>query len=92
MVILRTCQMVAVPSCWLKCIMLNPEDQRDNPECRSRADSGLTAITELDPGMITGSSRPQAHQLLHMSANWRTYPSGNLGTVQDLCRLFGGHG
>ncbi|KAG8370828.1 hypothetical protein BUALT_Bualt13G0024000 [Buddleja alternifolia] len=27
---------------------------KDHPECKSRPDSGLSAITELDPGYITG--------------------------------------
>lgn len=34
--------------------MLDPYNQTDHPECKSRPDSGLSAITELDPGYITG--------------------------------------
>lgn len=34
--------------------MLNQTTQEDIPECRTRPDSGLNAITELDPGYITG--------------------------------------
>lgn len=33
---------------------LDPYNQTDHPECKSRPDSGLSAITELDPGYITG--------------------------------------
>lgn len=35
-------------------MILDPYNQTDHPECRSRPDSGLSAITELDPGYITG--------------------------------------
>ncbi|CAI9277123.1 unnamed protein product [Lactuca saligna] len=34
--------------------MLDPYNQTDHPECKSRPDSGLSAITELDLGYITG--------------------------------------
>lgn len=37
-------------------MMLDPYNQTDHPECKSRPDSGLSAITELDPGYITGTS------------------------------------
>ncbi|XP_038692368.1 phospholipid--sterol O-acyltransferase-like isoform X2 [Tripterygium wilfordii] len=36
-------------------MLLDPHNQTDHPECKSRPDSGLSAITELDPGYITGS-------------------------------------
>lgn len=51
---LDTRKVISVPNCWLKCMLLEPYNQTDNPECKSRPDSGLTAITELDPGYITG--------------------------------------
>lgn len=35
---------------------LDPYNQTDHPECKSRPDGGLSAITELDPGYITGMS------------------------------------
>lgn len=35
-------------------MMLDPYNQTDHNECKSRPDSGLSAITELDPGYITG--------------------------------------
>lgn len=47
-------QVLSVLNCWLKCMMLDPETQEDHPECKSRPDTGLSAITELDPGYITG--------------------------------------
>lgn len=37
-------------------MLLDPYNQTDHPECKSRPDSGLSAITELDPGYITGLS------------------------------------
>lgn len=35
-------------------MLLDPYNQTDHAECKSRPDSGLSAITELDPGYITG--------------------------------------
>lgn len=49
-----TMQCLSAMNCWLKCMMLDPYNQTDHPECKSRPDSGLSAITELDPGYITG--------------------------------------
>ncbi|KAH9729191.1 phospholipid--sterol O-acyltransferase [Citrus sinensis] len=46
--------LLSAVNCWLKCMTLDPYNQTDNPECKSRPDSGLSAITELDPGYITG--------------------------------------
>lgn len=46
--------MLSVLNCWLKCMLLDPITQADHPECKSRPDTGLSAITELDPGYITG--------------------------------------
>lgn len=48
-------QCLSAMNCWLKCMMLDPYNQTDHPECRTRPDSGLSAITELDPGYITGN-------------------------------------
>jgi hypothetical protein len=36
-------------------MLLDPITQADHPECKSRPDTGLSAITELDPGYITGA-------------------------------------
>lgn len=47
-------QLLSAVNCWLKCMLLDPYNQTDHPECKSRPDSGLSAITELDPGYITG--------------------------------------
>ncbi|MCO5566837.1 hypothetical protein L7F22_020519 [Adiantum nelumboides] len=51
---LDTRKVLSVPNCWLKCMLLDPYNQTDRPDCKSRPDSGLAAITELDPGYITG--------------------------------------
>ncbi|KAL6968158.1 hypothetical protein U1Q18_033960 [Sarracenia purpurea var. burkii] len=51
---LDTTKLLSAVNCWLKCMILDPYNQTDNPECKSRPDSGLSAITELDPGYITG--------------------------------------
>ncbi|KAH7296615.1 hypothetical protein KP509_26G030600 [Ceratopteris richardii] len=47
-------KVISVTNCWLKCILLDPYNQTDHPECKSRPDTGLSAITEIDPGYITG--------------------------------------
>jgi hypothetical protein len=51
---LDTKKVLSATNCWLKCLLLDPFTQADHPECKSRADTGLSAITELDPGYITG--------------------------------------
>ncbi|KAK3159437.1 hypothetical protein QOZ80_2AG0150090 [Eleusine coracana subsp. coracana] len=51
---LDTGKLFSAVNCWLKCMLLEPYNQTDHPECKSRPDSGLSAITELDPGYITG--------------------------------------
>lgn len=48
-------QLLSAVNCWLKCMVLDPYTQSDHPECKSRPDIGLSAITELDPGYITGT-------------------------------------
>ncbi|XP_015579288.2 phospholipid--sterol O-acyltransferase isoform X3 [Ricinus communis] len=50
---LDTTKLLSAVNCWLKCMLLDPYNQTDHPECKSRPDSGLSAITELDPGYIT---------------------------------------
>ncbi|CAM6028890.1 unnamed protein product [Sphagnum balticum] len=52
---LDTKKVLSATNCWLKCLLLDPFTQADHPECKSRADTGLSAITELDPGYITGA-------------------------------------
>lgn len=52
--ILSVSQLLSAVNCWIKCIILDPSNETDHPECKSRPDSGLSAITELDPGYITG--------------------------------------
>lgn len=51
---LDTTKLLSALNCWLKCMSLDAYNQTDHPECKSRPDSGLSAITELDPGYITG--------------------------------------
>lgn len=51
---LDTTKLLSAVNCWLKCMLLEPYNQTDHPECKSRPDSGLSAITEIDPGYITG--------------------------------------
>ncbi|XP_024533140.1 phospholipid--sterol O-acyltransferase [Selaginella moellendorffii] len=51
---LDTRKVLSVPYCWMKCMVLDPVNQTDHPECKSRPDSGIAAISELDPGYITG--------------------------------------
>lgn len=85
---LDTQKVVAVPSCWLRCMMLDPATQADDPECKSRVDTGLSAITELDPGYITGPLSSVWREWINWSAefgvdvdaiiaapyDWRLYP------------------
>ncbi|GAA0166386.1 acyltransferase [Lithospermum erythrorhizon] len=51
---LDSTKLLSAVNCWLKCMWLDPYNQTDHAECKSRPDSGLSAITELDPGYITG--------------------------------------
>ncbi|KAI3929467.1 hypothetical protein MKW92_035314, partial [Papaver armeniacum] len=51
---LDSTKLLSAVNCWLKCMLLDPYNQTDHPECKSRPDSGLSAITELEPGYITG--------------------------------------
>ncbi|KAM1234443.1 hypothetical protein ACFX2I_004037 [Malus domestica] len=51
---LDTTKLLSAVNCWLKCMLLDQYNQTDHPQCKSRPDSGLSAITELDPGYITG--------------------------------------
>ncbi|XP_020112421.1 phospholipid--sterol O-acyltransferase isoform X1 [Ananas comosus] len=51
---LDTTKLFSAVNCWLKCMMLDPYNQTDHPDCKSRPEVGLSAITELDPGYITG--------------------------------------
>ncbi|XP_042472424.1 phospholipid--sterol O-acyltransferase-like isoform X2 [Zingiber officinale] len=51
---LDSTKLLSAVNCWLKCMLLDPYNQTDHRECKSRPDSGLSAITELCPGYITG--------------------------------------
>ncbi|XP_038692366.1 phospholipid--sterol O-acyltransferase-like isoform X1 [Tripterygium wilfordii] len=70
-------------------MLLDPHNQTDHPECKSRPDSGLSAITELDPGYITGSLSSvwkewvkwciefgiEANAIMAVPYDWRLPPS-----------------
>ncbi|XP_057965162.1 phospholipid--sterol O-acyltransferase [Malania oleifera] len=86
---LDTTKLISAVNCWLKCLALDPYNQTDHPECKSRPDSGLSAITELDPGYITGPLSSvwkewikwciefgiEANAILAAPYDWRLSPS-----------------
>lgn len=86
---LDTTKLLSAVNCWLKCILLEPYNQTDHPECKSRPDSGLSAITELDPGYITGPLSSvwkewvkwciefgiEANAIIAVPYDWRLSPS-----------------
>lgn len=86
---LDTTKLLSAVNCWLKCMILDPYNQTDHPECKSRPDSGLSAITELDPGYITGPLSSvwkewikwciefgiEANAILAVPYDWRLSPS-----------------
>ncbi|CAI0386181.1 unnamed protein product [Linum tenue] len=86
---LDTTKLLSAVNCWLKCMMLDPYNQTDNAECKSRPDSALSAITELDPGYITGPLSSiwkewikwciqfgiEANAIIAVPYDWRLSPS-----------------
>ncbi|XP_039035845.1 phospholipid--sterol O-acyltransferase-like [Hibiscus syriacus] len=86
---LDTTKLLSAVNCWLKCMFLDPYNQTDHPECKSRPDSGLSAITELDPGYITGPLSSvwkewvkwciefgiEANAIIAVPYDWRLSPS-----------------
>ncbi|KAM7501492.1 hypothetical protein LguiB_000396 [Lonicera macranthoides] len=86
---LDTTKLLSAVNCWLKCVLLDPYNQTDHPECKSRPDSGLSAITELDPGYITGPLSSvwkewikwciefgiEANAIIAVPYDWRLSPS-----------------
>lgn len=86
---LDTTKLLSAVNCWLKCMLLDPYNQTDHPECKSRPDSGLSAITELDPGYITGPLSSvwkdwvkwciefgiEANSIIAVPYDWRLSPS-----------------
>ncbi|GAB4841049.1 hypothetical protein Ancab_021795 [Ancistrocladus abbreviatus] len=70
-------------------MLLDPYNQTDHPECKSRPDNGLSAITELDPGYITGPLSSvwkewikwciefgiEANAIIAVPYDWRLSPS-----------------
>ncbi|XP_065834922.1 uncharacterized protein [Oscarella lobularis] len=55
--------------CWLDCVELDPVTQDDTPTCKSRADEGLDAVTELSPGFITGPLSSVWKSFIDMAAS-----------------------
>ncbi|ONH93197.1 hypothetical protein PRUPE_8G218700 [Prunus persica] len=86
---LDSTKLLSAVNCWLKCMLLDPYNQTDHPECKSRPDSGLSAITELDPGYITGPLSSvwkewvkwciefgiEANAIIAVPYDWRLSPS-----------------
>ncbi|XP_058198145.1 phospholipid--sterol O-acyltransferase isoform X2 [Rhododendron vialii] len=86
---LDTTKLLSAVNCWIKCIILDPYNETDHPECKSRPDSGLSAITELDPGYITGPLSSvwkdwvkwciefgiEANAIIAVPYDWRLSPS-----------------
>lgn len=74
-------------------MMLDPYNQTDNPQCKSRADTGLSAITELDPGYITGMQLSYRELLtgyaIQLSSISTYYSSNNIQAfVYHFCIIF----
>ncbi|KAI8523095.1 hypothetical protein RHMOL_Rhmol13G0047500 [Rhododendron molle] len=86
---LDTTKLLSAVNCWIKCVILDPYNETDHPECKSRPDSGLSAITELDPGYITGPLSSvwkdwvkwciefgiEANAIIAVPYDWRLSPS-----------------
>ncbi|XVE77959.1 hypothetical protein DITRI_Ditri13aG0106000 [Diplodiscus trichospermus] len=86
---LDSTKLLSAVNCWLKCMLLDPYNQTDHPECKSRPDGGLSAITELDPGYITGPLSSvwkewvkwciefgiEANSIIAVPYDWRLPPS-----------------
>ncbi|KAE9621891.1 hypothetical protein Lal_00032827 [Lupinus albus] len=86
---LDTTKLLSAVNCWLKCMLLEPYNQTDHPDCKSRPDSGLSGITELDPGYITGPLSSvwkewikwciefgiEANAIIAVPYDWRLAPS-----------------
>ncbi|CAH9093776.1 unnamed protein product [Cuscuta europaea] len=86
---LDSTKLLSAVNCWLKCMILDPYNQTDHPECKSRPDSGLSAISELDPGYITGPLSSvwkewvkwciefgvEANAIIAVPYDWRLQPS-----------------
>ncbi|CAI8614368.1 unnamed protein product [Vicia faba] len=86
---LDTTKLLSAVNCWLKCMLLEPYNQTDHPDCKSRPDSGLSGITELDPGYITGPLSSiwkewikwciefgiEANAIIAVPYDWRLSPS-----------------
>jgi hypothetical protein len=74
-------------NCWINCILLDPLTQRDTPACKSRPDEGLDAITELDPGFLTGFLSTVWKKFITLAASIGFEPHSNLIAVPYDFRL-----
>ncbi|GLJ06790.1 hypothetical protein SUGI_0048270 [Cryptomeria japonica] len=70
---------ISIVNYWLKCMMLDPYNQTDNPKCKSRPDADLSAITKLDPSYITAPlSSVWRMQLASMCRTPHNLPTSSL--------------
>nr|GME07730.1 phospholipid--sterol O-acyltransferase isoform X2 [Ipomoea batatas] len=89
MVWLDTTKLLSDVYCRLMCMLLNPYNQTNHPECKSHPDSGLSAIAKLDPGYIIAQLSSvwkewikwciefgvDAHAITAVQYDWRLQPS-----------------
>lgn len=80
-------KVMAATSCWLKCLMPDPATQADNPECWVRVDSGLTAITELEPGYITGPLSSVWREWVNWCVEFGIQPDSVIGVPHDMLEI-----
>ncbi|KAJ7543177.1 hypothetical protein O6H91_09G028100 [Diphasiastrum complanatum] len=80
---LDTRKVLSVPTCWLKCMVLDPYNQTDHPECKVRPDSGISAITELDPGYITGPLSSVWKEWIHWCVEFGVDPDAIVAAPYD---------
>jgi hypothetical protein len=71
-------KILGAPTCWVECMKLVPEDLSDPPNgCKLRPGEGMTAIGELDPGMvllrILYLFTPRPPRLTHTMWRWQAF-------------------
>ncbi|MES1910659.1 MAG: hypothetical protein MHM6MM_003215 [Cercozoa sp. M6MM] len=64
--------------CWLQCMKLDPLTMDDSPQCKLRVDEGLTAIGQLQPGLVTGHLSRVWQGLLRMLVQKLGYDTNDL--------------
>nr|GMC80058.1 phospholipid--sterol O-acyltransferase isoform X2 [Ipomoea batatas] len=86
---LDTTKLLSDVYCRLMCMLLNPYNQTNHPECKSHPDSGFSAIAKLDPGYIIAQLSSvwkewikwciefgvDAHAITAVQYDWRLQPS-----------------